>query len=263
MKCYVREDFDACFSWICTNSGTCELNENGIASCLCPSSFYGNLCQYKRLNSTVFIGSSILTDELSTQLLSLISFPSHSSFDLIYQASRDGFRASDFHSKCDGYANTLTVVKSSNGNIFGGYSSAQWGGSTKTKTNEIDLDYVDSKSNYNPAYKNDSDAFLFSLVNEYQVPAKINIVKSRSNYAIYSSNFYGPTFGTGYDLCVADQSNTNTNSYSYLGSAYQFKSSSHVKSYSSYLAGSNYFETVEVEVYHLNKKQDYTVFSLD
>ena len=31
-----------------------------------------------------------------------------------------------FHAKCDKKFKTLTIVKSTNGNIFGGYTSADW-----------------------------------------------------------------------------------------------------------------------------------------
>jgi hypothetical protein len=41
---------------------------------------------------------------------------------LLYQASRDGFGASDFHSKCNGITGTLVVVKDTNSNIFGGFT---------------------------------------------------------------------------------------------------------------------------------------------
>ena len=40
--------------------------------------------------------------------------------------ARDGYRDSDFHSQCGNKPNTLTIVKSTNGNIFGGFTSAQW-----------------------------------------------------------------------------------------------------------------------------------------
>ena len=38
----------------------------------------------------------------------------------MYQASKDGFDAKDFHSKCDGIPNTLTIFKASGSSfIFG------------------------------------------------------------------------------------------------------------------------------------------------
>ena len=44
---------------------------------------------------------------------------------LLFQASRDGFAASAFHSKCDNKGPTVTVVKSG-ANIFGGFTEKPW-----------------------------------------------------------------------------------------------------------------------------------------
>ena len=44
---------------------------------------------------------------------------------LLFRASRDGFAASTFHSKCDSKGPTVTVVKSG-ANIFGGFTENSW-----------------------------------------------------------------------------------------------------------------------------------------
>ena len=44
---------------------------------------------------------------------------------LLFRASRDGFAASTFHSKCDNKGPTVTVVKSGE-NIFGGFTEKPW-----------------------------------------------------------------------------------------------------------------------------------------
>ena len=44
---------------------------------------------------------------------------------LLFRASRDGFAASTFHSKCDNKGPTVTVVKSG-ANIFGGFTEKGW-----------------------------------------------------------------------------------------------------------------------------------------
>ena len=44
---------------------------------------------------------------------------------LLFRASRDGFAASTFHSKCDNKGPTVTVVKSY-ANIFGGFTEKPW-----------------------------------------------------------------------------------------------------------------------------------------
>jgi hypothetical protein len=45
---------------------------------------------------------------------------------LIYRASKDGFNASSFHSKCNNQGPTITIIQSTNGNIFGGFNTASW-----------------------------------------------------------------------------------------------------------------------------------------
>ena len=160
------------------------------------------------------------------QLKNLISIPQNQTLRMIYQASRDGFSSSVFHSKCDGVLGTLTVIKSnSSNNIFGGYTQADWSG-------------------YN--YQYDSNAFLFSLTNAYNIPVKLLLTNPES--AIYSYPSYGPTFGNGHDLSVF---NYGSYCYSNLGSAYQLPSflAYGTTSAQSFLAGSYSFTPVEIEVY--------------
>jgi hypothetical protein len=47
-------------------------------------------------------------------------------FKLLWRGSRDGFGASKFHGRCDGHANTLTVILDTDGNIFGGFTPVEW-----------------------------------------------------------------------------------------------------------------------------------------
>ena len=46
--------------------------------------------------------------------------------NLLYKGTRDGFRASDFHSRCDEKGPTICIIKSDNGNTFGGYTDLSW-----------------------------------------------------------------------------------------------------------------------------------------
>ena len=68
------------------------------------------------------------------------------SLQLIYKASRDGFKAVDFHRKCDGKENTISIIESGYGNIFGGFTSIAW----------------QSKGDW----KHDSKAWVFSLTHK-------------------------------------------------------------------------------------------------
>jgi hypothetical protein len=47
-------------------------------------------------------------------------------FSLLYLGSRDGFKNEEFHRRCDGHANTLTVILDTKGNIFGGFTPVEW-----------------------------------------------------------------------------------------------------------------------------------------
>ena len=47
-------------------------------------------------------------------------------YKLIYRASDNGEEAEDFHERCDDFEGSLTLIKTKEGNIFGGYTSLSW-----------------------------------------------------------------------------------------------------------------------------------------
>jgi hypothetical protein len=148
---------------------------------------------------------------------------------LRYRASDDGFSAEDFHRQCDNIRNTITIIKSKNGNIFGGYTDIAW----------------DSNS----FYRNDPKAILYSLVNKNNKPFKAR-VSSNGQCAICCDSSYGPTFGRGCDIHIYSNSNTNSSSYSNFGFAYKHPDYQHGSTEAeSILAGSIIFQTVEIEVF--------------
>jgi len=128
---------------------------------------------------------------------------------LQYRATRDGFTSQNFHSKCDSIANTLTVIKSEHGNIFGGFTEKAW----KSTRGFV----VDPK------------AFIFSLVNKENKQFKA--VCTNSEVAINCKPSCGPIFG-GIDICIMDSSNSNRNSFSNFGAYYE-----------------HFFQTQEIEVF--------------
>jgi hypothetical protein len=44
----------------------------------------------------------------------------------LYKATRDGFKSSDFHIRCDNSGPTISLIKSSHGKTFGGYTNLPW-----------------------------------------------------------------------------------------------------------------------------------------
>ena len=139
-------------------------------------------------------------------------------YTLLFKASRDGYRASNFHSKCDGYNNTLTLVETQFGRRFGGFTDAQW----------------DQSSNY----KTGSNGFIFSF-NEKEI-----YYNKDSNYNIYGNSGYGPCFGGGHDFYINDNCNTSKSGEN-SGHSYETNG----KKYA--LSGSSNFIVKDYEVYQL------------
>ncbi len=150
---------------------------------------------------------------------------------LQYRASRDGFSAQNFHNKCDGIANTLTIIKSEHGNIFGGFREKAWNSSGQY--------YADPKS------------FIFSLVNKENKSFKVNCTNGVG--AIYCSSSYGPSFGnsiTGHDILIYSDSNTNKGSLCNFSSSYNHADyPKYTEKAKTILAGSYQFQTLEIEVF--------------
>ena len=74
-----------------------------------------------------FEESVLLTNENHQSVLKGWLPSQEGKWRLLYRASRDGFAAAAFHSKCDNKGPTVTVVKSGN-NIFGGFTEVSWSG---------------------------------------------------------------------------------------------------------------------------------------
>lgn len=92
-----------------------------------------------------FLNGTLLTTEQKMKLNEFYGKP-EPNWELIYRASRDGFGASAFHTRCDNQKSTMVVVRSTNNYLFGGYASAAW------------IPDVG-------AYISDPGAFLFTLTN--------------------------------------------------------------------------------------------------
>ena len=71
-----------------------------------------------------------------------------------------------------------------------------------------------------------------------------------SSYAIYRSSSYGPTFGAGHQIYIANNANSNTNSYTNFGTYYSVPSG--VQDKKTILAGTYNFTPDEVEVFYLS-----------
>ena len=145
-------------------------------------------------------------------------------------ASENQFKAANFHKACDKHKNTLTIIKSDLGKVFGGYTHLPWA----------------SDSNY--ANDETKESFIFSVTNKTKHQLFQNVI-----YAIYNNPAYGPTFGGGHDFYISNDCNMNSNCYSNFGYCYKPLDTTPYgnQSAQSYLAGAYNFKVLEYEVYEI------------
>jgi hypothetical protein len=98
--------------------------------------------------------------------------------------------------------NTVTFILTTKGCIVGGFTPTAWDSSNSWKQD------------------NSQQSFLFSVKNPRNSEAKscplVNLTKT-----IYCHSSYGPIFGNGNEIRVADRCNENTNSDTNLGRSYR------------------------------------------
>ena len=174
--------------------------------------------------------SAIFSKHQSSQIESWLSEDGVSEdLELLYRGSRDGWKTSDFHAKCDNKGATITVIRSSDGFIFGGFADKSWTSANK---------YCDSDK-----------SFLFSLKspsNEVGT-AKMRIKQNTYSNAICHGPSYGPTFGGGHDLYIASDANKNNTSITNFGHTYELPPGQTRE----FLVGSNNFKVSEIEVFQV------------
>jgi uncharacterized protein YutE (UPF0331/DUF86 family) len=169
--------------------------------------------------------------QLKTDLINLCKyeFASTSKWLLIYRASRDGRSAEAFHSKCDHKAKTLTIVKSTDGFIFGGYAGQAWDSSNQ--------------------FKFDPNLIMFSLVNpssESDLTFDWKSIKDQKGIFCFSN--YGPTFVNKQENLSKPSlriSFDDNKSESYLSWMYPLED----KNKWHYLTSDRKFDWIELEVF--------------
>ncbi|XP_046849608.1 uncharacterized protein LOC124443123 [Xenia sp. Carnegie-2017] len=147
-----------------------------------------------------------------------------------YQATKNGWKASIFHSCCDYKGPTLVIVKVKS-YVFGGFASESWGGNT--------------------GYKRADQSFIFSLKNRDNLPPFKSKIERFKQYAMFTKEHTGATFGGGWDLHISDNANSNSGSLTHFGGSYKLPNGYYydTEKANNLLAGSFYFTPDEVEVF--------------
>lgn len=148
---------------------------------------------------------------------------SNYNWQLCWKGTYHGFSSYTFHSNCDYKGPTVTVVNTTLGYKFGGYTSQSW--------------------IKNAGWQFDSSAFLFSLNNTYNTLLRFTTLTSNVN-TIQSQTNAGPRFGS--DIAIADQSNVAASTTT-LGNA--FSNGGYPSSV--LIGGASNFLVQDIEVYTL------------
>lgn len=115
-------------------------------------------------------------------------------FTLLYRASRDGYTASAFHSRCDGIAGIWVVIKANTGYIATAYSSVAF----------------NSTNNYVAATS--GTCWLNNLDNTSSVFSSQWYNTLNPQWSLYDVSVHGPSFGGGNDIYIPNNCNTTTGS---------------------------------------------------
>jgi len=186
----------------------------------------------ERVGGCKWDSSKLLKNEYKKDILRLLEEKGGVKFKLLYQGTRDGFRADDFHRFCDEKGPTMLFIQAgATNNLFGGYFEGSWNTSNRYSTQK---------------------SFLFSLRSSKGEILKLTPRENDSNH-VYCGRSYGPTFGGGHDLYL----NSNMTSMSNYCNPYTFKTIplGYSGTYTtSTLAGAYNFSVKEIEVFSISTK---------
>jgi hypothetical protein len=159
-------------------------------------------------------------------------------FALLWRGSRDGFRARDFHGRCDGHAPTLTLIEDTDGNIFGGFTPVKWASEEPA---------LDGTNCFRP--DPGRQTFIFSLANPSRTPPERFRQKAQPDMplpgTLWCDSRQGPHFFNAISVC----DNCNTTRKSYIADLNTFYRSSS-KPWN-LLTGSMFFTVKEIEVFEI------------
>jgi hypothetical protein len=100
--------------------------EISLLKSACLASIYGVFGTFQRSSSTIFSKDSSAFKGFSL----IFEDFKQPKFTLLWRGSRDGFKATQFHSRCDGHPNTLTVILNAIELKFANSAQARFGGKT-------------------------------------------------------------------------------------------------------------------------------------
>lgn len=143
----------------------------------------------------------------------------------LFDSSINGDKAYDFHAKCDFKYNTISLIETTNGHRFGGFTSECF---------ESPNDYFDKKDNL---------SFVFSL-DKMRI---YDVIKGK--YAISCDKNYGPYFRDDH-ICIVDEFFTKESGTCIKGKGFNTTKNYELNS------GKKYFIIKRLQVFQINIKNN-------
>lgn len=175
-----------------------------------------------------FDSEIVATEEMKRQILDQITVnPGGSEATLLYRATQHGWSAENFHEFCDDSGSTLTIAKTADGRVFGGFTDIPWKSTSELRR-------VPGAGN----------SFLF-CIDERGSLHKFKCL--RPEHEVYHALYLFPVFGDGHFLYLEGRTGscyTHSNAYE----------TAKVGDPNTFLAGSKNFQVVELEVYFIFPK---------
>ena len=146
------------------------------------------------VNASIIVGgSNLLSSAQANQIAGYLREGEISLTKIFSKTPGDGKTAASFHAAADGKGRTITVLlvqRNGQQYLIGGYNPQSWS----------------SIGNYNVTADAVRTAFIFNLTSNFVQPQKLNAELNGLNgqNQTYNHSAYGPTFGSGHDLGVAD-----------------------------------------------------------
>jgi hypothetical protein len=176
-----------------------------------------------------YLCESGFVSKIVTSIPTVLNELKPNKWKMIYRGSDHGFGSSDFHGRCDGISNTITIIQTTEDFIFGGFTPIAWDSSNTWKTDTSE------------------QSFLFSVKNPHNRDfGRIGLKDPQKAICCYSSS--GPTFGNGSAIYIANGCNANTNSSTRLG--YGYVNNTGIDEYQVF-TGKQHFTVKEIEVFTL------------
>ncbi|CDW90777.1 UNKNOWN [Stylonychia lemnae] len=170
-----------------------------------------------------------IDSDLKATIVNITGFRIRQQTQLIYKGTRDGFKATNFHSLCDNKGPNISYILSETGQVFGGYTSLSW---KSPKWEHI----------------KDQEALIFSLT-------KNTVHKQYQSFerALEHNKGCLMIFGKGQDIIIESECNNNQKSHCNLGGTYSLPNGYKFeeKQAKDYLAGAYNFKVIEIEVYSI------------